>query len=362
MRCNTLSAVLWLAAVAAPATAALAEANVPLAWKIKGEPTCLFAPVAGEKHVYWPNNEALWCVEPRTGAVVWKHPFETNIDRPLPVRGGVLVPELGGTVHFLDLGGKERWTRDVESDRPCIAAADDRIVVVDQAGWAQCWGPGGDMVWRRQLGGATAWNPLLAQDKVFLTTTKGIFCLRSKDGSVVWHYPHDSSDETPHFPFDMALVGDELVVPFAECVVVLNAQNGRRTQWWRIVEGLNARSPVAGAVINGKGVVVIASQKMLYVKRLDFEGQTVWRADLQADRCAGSPVVRGDLIYCAVHAFGQDGPWEATRFVGFRTSDGRPMASVRLPGEVVGATLWEGDLVVSTFPGGLHRLATGKPK
>ncbi len=238
----------------------------------------------------------MWCVNRRTGAVMWKAPLgggnrpsrKANMSTPSPVTDGESVWVLTGTglLRRFDFSGKEMWLKDITQE----------------------YG-------RFGLNYAYGSSPLLFDDALYVQVLHGMrtddpsYILRidKSTGRTAWRVerPTDAIRESPDSYTTPAIVrtgaGLELVVSGGDCVTGHDLASGR--ELWR-ANGLNpdresdyrlVASPVVGEMV----VVPSRVRPMLAVKaggRGDVtSSHRLWSNNLGPD--VPSPVSDGKYLY-----------------------------------------------------------------
>jgi outer membrane protein assembly factor BamB len=276
-----------------------AEENV--AWKLALPGLSGSTPVVWGERVFLNVAEgdalSLWCVDKRTGAVVWKQPLgggnrrarKQNMSSPSPATDGKGVYVMTGTgvVKGFDFGGKELWARDIQKD---------------YGEFGLNWG--------------YASSPLLHEDALYVQVLHGMrtdapsYLLRidKATGKTVWRVerPTDAVQESPDSYTTPALLrygkATEIVVTGGDVVTGHDPATGR--ELWR-ARGLNPdNNPsyriVASPVVSDGIVYAPTRVKPLLAFRPGGRGDVttthlVWSAQYGPD--VPTPVTDGTYFY-----------------------------------------------------------------
>ena len=276
-----------------------AEENV--AWKLALPGLSGSTPVVWGERVFLNVAEgdalSLWCVDKRTGAVVWKQPLgggnrrarKQNMSSPSPATDGKGVYVMTGTgvVKGFDFGGKELWARDIQKD---------------YGEFGLNWG--------------YASSPLLHEDALYVQVLHGMrtdapsYLLRidKATGKTVWRVerPTDAVQESPDSYTTPALLrygkATEIVVTGGDVVTGHDPATGR--ELWR-AKGLNPdNNPsyriVASPVVSDGIVYAPTRVKPLLAFRPGGRGDVttthlVWSAQYGPD--VPTPVTDGKYFY-----------------------------------------------------------------
>ena len=276
-----------------------AEENV--AWKLQLPGLSGSTPVVWGERVFLNVAEgdalSLWCVDKRSGAVVWKRPLgggnrrarKQNMSSPSPSTDGKSVYVMTGTgvLKGFDFGGRELWARDIQKD---------------YGEFGLNWG--------------YASSPLLYEDALYVQVLHGMltdapsYLLRidKATGKTVWRVerPTDAVRESPDAYTTPALLrygkATEIVLTGGDVVTGHDPATGR--ELWR-ARGLNPdNSPshriVASPVVFGGIVYAPARVKPLLALRAGGRGDVttthlVWSAQFGPD--VPTPVTDGTYFY-----------------------------------------------------------------
>lgn len=244
-----------------------------------------------------PENVWLWCVNRRTGEVMWKKHLsggnvkmrKHNMSSPSPVTDGESVWVMTGTgfLRRFDFDGKEIWLRDIQKD---------------YGQFGLNWG--------------YASSPLLHEDSLYVQVLHGMktddpsYVLRidKKTGKTLWRVerPTEAIRESPDSYTTPALVhvkdGLELVVSGGDCVTGHDLKTGK--ELWR-ANGLNPQNNpayriVASPVVLDDLVFVPSRVRPLLAVRAGGRGDVteshrVWLTLNGPD--VPTPVSDGKLLY-----------------------------------------------------------------
>jgi outer membrane protein assembly factor BamB len=239
----------------------------------------------------------LWCVNRKTGAVMWKKPLgggnrsvrKANMSTPSPVTDGqsVWVLTSAGLLRRFDMNGQELWLRDVQKDH---------------GPWGLQWGYGS--------------SPVLHQDAIYVQVLHGFFTddpsyllrIDKQTGRTIWRVerPTDAIRESPDSYTTPAIVkikdSYELVVTGGDYVTGHDLATGK--ELWR-AHGLNptrnsAYRIVASPLAIGDIVVAPTRERPLLVLRAGGRGDVttshkLWSTNFGPD--VPTPVSDGKYVY-----------------------------------------------------------------
>jgi outer membrane protein assembly factor BamB len=239
----------------------------------------------------------LWCVNRKTGAVMWKKPLgggnrsvrKANMSTPSPVTDGqsLWVLTSTGLLRRFDMNGQELWLRDVQKDH---------------GSWGLQWGYGS--------------SPVLHQDAIYVQVLHGYFTddpsyllrIDKQTGKTIWRVerPTDAIRESPDSYTTPAIVkikdSYELVVTGGDYVTGHDLATGK--ELWR-AHGLNptrnsAYRIVASPLAIGDIVVAPTRERPLLVLRAGGRGDVttshkLWSTNFGPD--VPTPVSDGKNVY-----------------------------------------------------------------
>jgi outer membrane protein assembly factor BamB len=239
----------------------------------------------------------LWCVNRRTGEVMWKQPLgggnrpqrKANMSTPSPVTDGqsLWVLTSTGVLRKFSFEGKEEWARDISRDHGV---------------WGLQWGYGS--------------SPVLHEDSVIVQVLHGFFTdepsylvrVDKNTGKTLWRVerPTDAVRESPDSYTTPAIVragaGPELVVSGGDYVTGHDLAGGK--ELWR-VHGMNPSGRtdyrvVASPVVLNDVVFVPSRERPLVAIRAGGRGNVtathkLWSTDLGPD--VPTPVTDGKYLY-----------------------------------------------------------------
>lgn len=285
------------------------ETNLPLRWstqenvhwKVVLPGRSGSTPIIWGEHIFVTITERerieLWCVNRKTGAVMWKQPLgggnrrtqKANMASPSPVTDGESVWVLTGTgqLRRFDFNGKELWLRDL---------------VKEYGAFGLYHGYGS--------------SPLLHEDSVYVQVVHGgatrdpsyVMRIDKATGRTVWRVvrPTSASGESHDSYTTPAIVrtgaGLELVVSGADCITGHDLATGR--ELWR-ANGLNPNNSwdyriVASPVVMGDLLFVPSRVRPLLALRAGGRGDVtashrLWSTNFGPD--VPSPVSDGKYLY-----------------------------------------------------------------
>jgi outer membrane protein assembly factor BamB len=143
----------------------------------------------------------------------------------------------------------------------------------------------GEPVWRRQVQGAVQHAPILDQDHLVVTTSKGyLYVLRAGNGQVIWGRPLELGLQNP------TVGASQIFVSAGRLLSALDISSG--TVSWEF----QARSTITTRpVVFGDLLLVGTERGMLHALRLT-NGQELWRTQLNGGLHA-APAVSASAIY-----------------------------------------------------------------
>ena len=251
----------------------------------------------------------IYGINPQSGVQAWAFASEGGhfVSSPLVVGDTILAPSSNHSLYALDLAGNSRWTYRTGNVLWSQPASDGEVVylaAMDHFLYALSLAEG-EVVWKKDLGGALPSSPVLSEDgALYVATIKGqVFAIDTAEGDTLW--TTDLEGEVWSAP---VLVGDSLYVGSSSGRVALISRGDGQVQ----KETSLGSAVIGGGVVYGEGVVFPTEAGVLFA--LDGEGQTTsWKATVNG-KLYSTPVVVGDNVVAAVMegekilaAFGPDG-------------------------------------------------------
>jgi outer membrane protein assembly factor BamB len=143
----------------------------------------------------------------------------------------------------------------------------------------------GEPVWRRKIQGAVQHAPILDQDRLVVTTSKGyLYVLRAGNGQVIWGRPLELGLQNP------TVGASQIFVSAGRVVSAIDINSG--TISWEFQAGSTITTR---PVVFGDMLLVGTERGMLHALRL-ANGQELWRTQLNGGLHA-APVVSANAIY-----------------------------------------------------------------
>lgn len=167
---------------------ALRKTTGEVIWIRQHSSPFLSQPVLAEGRLYVGDEAGnLIAVEALTGKTLWRYRTQMALRAPASVEGGwVYAGSNDGFVYALDAaGGSLRWRARTGGAVQAVIQTGRCLLVTSLDNFAYCLSPrSGRRVWKRQLPGRVAAQPLVAEDGILLSPLSGEECvvLDPRDG------------------------------------------------------------------------------------------------------------------------------------------------------------------------------------
>lgn len=173
------------------------------------------------------DTDTLWCLDEKTGEVIWKHPY------PQPL--GDLYFQ-GGTTGTATIDGELVFHVARQGELFCLNVTDGAVI------WSKHLQK--DFGYTMPTWGFTG-APLVQADRLYVTAGESGLCLDKKDGATIWQ----SKDEEAGYatPFPITRNGKNfLIFTNKRAYVCVDAETGNEvwSERWMTRYGVNAADPV----------------------------------------------------------------------------------------------------------------------
>ena len=244
------------------------------------------------------RDNALYSLDPRTGAAKWAVPFTASdrwVASPLVVGDTVYAANNNGTLYALKLATGERaWSVPISHSLWGTPTTDGKLIFLTSLDhFVYAVDPNSHkVVWKTNLGGSIPGSPLVASggDALYLGSfARKIFSIDAATGAVRW--AADLKDWVWSTP---ALMGDTLyAADISGNVYSLGAPSGKNS--W---SGVKPDGPITGSpLVLPDGVAVVTESGFLYAYKPD--GSSLWPPVNIGGKIYPTPVLAGDRILVA---------------------------------------------------------------
>jgi outer membrane protein assembly factor BamB len=143
----------------------------------------------------------------------------------------------------------------------------------------------GEPVWRRQVEGAVQLAPILDQDRLVVSTSKGyLYVLRASNGQVIWARPLELGMQTP------TVSAGQIFVSAGRVLSAIDIHSGTINWEFQATSTITTRP-----VIFGTSLLVGTERGVLHALRI-ANGQELWRTQFNGGLGA-APAVSADAIF-----------------------------------------------------------------
>ncbi len=307
-----------------------------------------------------PNNNSPGNIA-FTGAMTqaWRTAGGKEDDRvsapPIIVGGRILVYDNRQVVAYSTGNGSVLWSSDTlgeEADAPVggggLASDGQRIYVATGASRLLALDvQSGSLIWSAKLSEPARSAPAIAGNKIYLVTAGSVvYALATANGQELWRYAGIPETGGLLSSSSSAIVGSQVIVPFASGEVVgLDAESGQ-LKWsgWLSralrTASISTLADIAGRPVADRGLIVAGSVSGRTLAVKEGTGERVWERNIGT---AHTPAVSGEgvfLVSLQGDAYGLD---RATGTVRWTTKlpkgKGREVWAGPL---LAGGTLWIG--------------------
>jgi eukaryotic-like serine/threonine-protein kinase len=160
-------------------------------------------PVVRQDRLYFGSSDSyVYCLEARTGKVLWYYPNHHCIKGSISIFGDRIYH--GGRdnkLHCYDLQGKMVWETRIGNDmdsNPVVVGG--KLFVGGEDNAIYCFSPKtGRMLWRTPTDGSTESSPCVAQGRVVAGAGHGdLYCCEAETGKLLWDFKTlGDTDSTP---------------------------------------------------------------------------------------------------------------------------------------------------------------------
>jgi len=162
-------------------------------WEVElGAPIASAPLVTNEQVVVGTVAGVVHCVKRGNGEKRWRFPEKEHIGpiyaSPRDGADCILVGSDDGKLYSLSPEGELRGTHELEGLIRAPVAVDGPTAIVGDSGGLLCTINPGDLteIWRRNLPGPIAVEPILGADRLWCTAGKYLVCLRRDSGRIIW--------------------------------------------------------------------------------------------------------------------------------------------------------------------------------
>ena len=160
--------------------------SVPTGGALQSSPV-----IQGDRIVFGSNDENVYCVDSKSGAILWRHRTGAEVIAiPAIFDNTAVVGSLDGTMYALSLkDGGIRWKNDVGAPIPGSALVTDTAVIFGAGDYIlrSLDRQTGSLQWTFSTGRLIKMRPAHAEGRVLFGSWDGFFyCLNEQDGSLLW--------------------------------------------------------------------------------------------------------------------------------------------------------------------------------
>ena len=157
----------------------------------------------------------------------WNTRLEGALAGPPAVAGERIYASCeNGLLYSLDLeSGKPVWRFDAGSELTSMPAVSEAGVFLGTPdGRVLCVGPGGDLNWESEVGGAVVSTPIPAGDRVYFgSSDRFVYCVDAASGSEIWSFQAEGPVEVSPCLYE----GQVYATSFEGDLFALDARDGR---------------------------------------------------------------------------------------------------------------------------------------
>lgn len=194
---------------------AFRKENGEIQWTMQHSAPFASFPVLSRGRLYIGSEDgALMVLDQTTGKIVWRYRTRGAIRGPVALSNDlVLFGSADGYVYaFNEVTGKLRWRRRTGAGVQAVTSAGQGLIVASLDNFVYFYSlPRGERLWKRQLSGRIAAQPLAASDGVLLAPLAGDACvvLDLRDGKQLNTLPVGEDNNTAASPI---MAGETLLV------------------------------------------------------------------------------------------------------------------------------------------------------
>jgi hypothetical protein len=275
------------------------------------------APGVDAAAVYIPlRTPGLAALALRDGKVKWSVPTADIVAPPATGEGLVFLAHHQQVVALAAPDGSMRWRAEIEGtiSAPFLCQSGWLLVVTDAGRVTMLRAATGERLWTQSLTAAVRVQPVAAGRHVYVATEDGrVAALALESGKVLWDAKLPAGATTLHPLDDRIFVGSR--DRFFYC---LAADSGKKKWRWR-----TGGTIVGVSAVDADRVYFVSLDNVLRALNRSG-GDQVWKTSLP-HRPNGGPFLFGHLLLV---------PGISSEVPAFRTTDGKPAGTVKLPGEL----------------------------
>ncbi len=265
----------------------------------------------GKLYIGSANNQ-FYCLDAKSGEILWQVEQSDWIrSKPVLTSNGLFVAAVDGSLSFISLKGKIKWTKKVSNHQfyADLKGTDDLVLLSDSDLWLYCYDTKGNEVWKHsilnayvndqgdriftdQLAGGTYYQskPTAADGKVYFGNPGGfLFCVDAETGEENWKFEMGGAISVGAVIYDGKVYGGQQGGErFFYC---MDAKTGKLI-WKQTLPG----GWVWGSAVADDGVIYVPTVDG-YAVALDANtGHIIWMYRT-ARSLPAEPAIDGDIVY-----------------------------------------------------------------